>query len=214
MSEASAFGRGLTCRGGLALEQIAWWPFADRRWFELRAAGAGHAPAGRPSIRRPGKRSTWLHSPCAADLASLCSTARLLGRFDRVLVGVLWPRAARYRLSSGKGPRPAARSCERMRCPASVISFRSVAHADLWIPLCGYCLWGATSSPGLPFQGKICPWLQQQASVGQPSWMAPLARCSPTPKEGWACSLMLLSAGEPRRLCGLKASKHSSEKSV
>ena len=197
MSEASAFGRGLTCRGGLALEQIAWWPFADRRWFELRAAGAGHAPAGRPSIRRPGKRSTWLHSPCAADLASLCSTERLLGRFDRVLVGVLWPRAARYRLSSGKGPRQAARSCERMR-----------------FPLCGYCLWGATSSPGLPFQGKICPWLQQQASVGQPSWMAPLASCSPTPKEGWACSLMLLSAGEPRRLCGLKASKHSSEKSV
>ena len=137
-----------------------------------------------------------------------------LERCDRVLVGVLWPRAARYRLSSGKGPRQAARSCERMRCPASVISFRSVAHADLWIPLCGYCLWGATSSPGLPFQGKICPWLQQQASVGQPSWMAPLARCSPTPKEGWACSLMLLSAGEPRRLCGLKASKHSSEKSV
>ena len=135
------------------------WPFAqrggarvDRRWFELRATGRR-----RPVIRRPGKRSAWLHSPCAADLASLCSTERLLGRFDRVLVGVLWPRAARYRLSSGKGPRQAARSCERMRCPASVISFRSVAHADLWIPLCGYCLWGATSSPGLPFQGKILP---------------------------------------------------------
>ena len=173
----------------MALEQIAWWPFADRRWFELQASGAGHAPAGRPAIRRPGKRSAWLHSPCAADLASLCSsTERLLERCNRVLVGALWPRVARDRLSSGKEPRQAARSCERMRCPASVISFRSVAHADLWIPLCGYCLWGATSSPGLPFQGKICPWLQQQASVGQPSWMAPLARCSPTVgcrRESW-----------------------------
>ena len=157
MSEAPAFGKGLTCRGGLALEQIAWWPFADRRWFELRAAGAGQAPAGRPAIWRPGKRSAWLHSPCAADLASLCSTERLLERCNRVLVGALWPRVARDRLSSGKEPRQAARSCERMRCPASVISFRSVAHADLWIPLCGYCLWGATSSPGLPFPRKILP---------------------------------------------------------
>jgi hypothetical protein len=143
-----------------------------------------------------------------------CCGIAITTRLFHASRGALAKSCTLYRLSSGKEPRPAARSCERMRCPASVISFRSVAHADLWIPLCGYCLWGATSSPGLPFQGKICPWLQQQASVGQPSWMAPLARCSPTPKEGWACSLMLLSAGEPRRLCGLKASKHSSEKSV
>ena len=148
----------------MALERIARWPFAqrggarvDRRWYELRAAAAGHAPTGRPVIRRPGKRSAWLRSLYAADLASLCSTKRLLGRCDGVLVGVLWPGAVRYRLSSGKEPRQAARSCKRMQCPASVIFFRSVAHADLWIPLCGYCRLGATSSPGLPFQGKILP---------------------------------------------------------
>ena len=180
----------------------------------LRAASAGHAPTGRPVIRRPGKRSAWLRSPYAADFASLCSTKRLLGRCDGVLVGVLWPGAVRYRLSSGKGPRQAARSCEQMQRPASVITFRSVAHADLWIPLCGYCLWVLPAAWGFRFKGRFCPWLQQRASVGLPSWMSPLARRSPAPKEGWACSLMLLSAGEPRRLCGLKASKHSSEKSV
>ena len=87
----------------MALERIARWPFAqrggarvDRRWYELRAAAAGHAPTGRPVIRRPGKRSALLRSLYAADLASLCSTERLSGRFDRVLVGVLWPRAAHY----------------------------------------------------------------------------------------------------------------------
>ena len=42
-----------------------------------------------------GKRSAWLRSPYAADLA-LCSTKRLLGRCDGVLVGVLWPGAVRY----------------------------------------------------------------------------------------------------------------------
>ena len=53
----------------MALERIARWPFAqrggarvDRRWYELRAAAAGHAPTGRPVIRRPGKRSAWLRS--------------------------------------------------------------------------------------------------------------------------------------------------------